>query len=220
MTSVNFRKTLLFSLLGHLTVFSLFSFSFGSRLPMSNYGSVSFWGGVLKSYDFISPQPLIGLKRVFSYPVRLGDNFLKKPRAVAQEKTAEAYSLMPNYYSKPPVNLASAEDKIIFSQKAPILFAPALKKRPSVMLHPALPYYFTLYFKDRQKVHIELMFNFIPGREKAGGPVVIKRKISSGNLEVDLLAMRYMRHYLFIEQSQFAPDKWQTVKIEFSPRND
>jgi hypothetical protein len=46
----------------------------------------------------------------------------------------------------------------------------------------------------------------------------IKRKISSGNLEVDLLSMRYLSPYLFIQQNRFTPNNWQTVKIDLSPQ--
>jgi len=49
---------------------------------------------------------------------------------------------------------------------------------------------------------------------------VIKRKISSGNLEVDLLTMRYIGHYLFIQQKRFTPNNWQTVKIDLSEKEN
>ncbi|MGE5197021.1 MAG: hypothetical protein ACM3IL_00745, partial [Deltaproteobacteria bacterium] len=75
-----------------------------------------------------------------------------------------------------------------------------------------------LYFKDRQAAHIELMFNVLP--DGKSNSMDIKRKISSGNLEVDLLTMRYLSHYLFIQQAGFPANKWQTVKIELSPKND
>ena len=73
-----------------------------------------------------------------------------------------------------------------------------------------------LYFKDRQLAHIELAFNIISGQKI--NPVVVKRKISSGNLEADLLSMRYISHYLYIQQAAFPSDVWQEVKIELSPK--
>jgi hypothetical protein len=82
------------------------------------------------------------------------------------------------------------------------------------MFYPHLPYNFLLYFADRQAVHIELMYNISPG---AHSPVLsLKRKISSGNLEADLLAMRYLSHYLSIQQENFPQNTWQAVKIDLS----
>ena len=85
-------------------------------------------------------------------------------------------------------------------------------------MHPLLPHDFALYFKDRQIAHVELEFNFVSSRQPA--VAVIKRKISSGNLEVDLLSMRYIGHYLFIQQTKFAPNSWRTVKIDLSAKDD
>jgi hypothetical protein len=86
------------------------------------------------------------------------------------------------------------------------------------MLYPKLPHHFLIYFKDRQRVHIELMFNIMT--KAMINTILIKRKVSSGNLEADLLSMRYMSHYLFIQQSKFIPDKWQTVKIDLWAKDD
>ncbi len=86
---------------------------------------------------------------------------------------------------------------------------------PAFTLHPLLPYRFDLYFKDRQQVHIELEFSVT--RSDSRNFVSLRRKISSGNLEADLLSMRYIGHYLFIQQARFSLGVWQPVKIEFSP---
>lgn len=86
---------------------------------------------------------------------------------------------------------------------------------PAFTLHPLLPYRFDLYFKDRQQVHIELEFSVT--RSDSRNFVSLRRKISSGNLEADLLSMRYIGHYLFIQQARFSAGVWQPVKIEFSP---
>ena len=41
----------------------------------------------------------------------------------------------------------------------------------------------------------------------------------SGNLEADLLSMRYINHYLSVQQQMFPVNKWQVVKIELSAQN-
>ena len=85
------------------------------------------------------------------------------------------------------------------------------------MFYPRLSHDFMFYFKDRQAVHIELMFR-IDGNEQMN-QVVLKRKISSGNLEADLLCMRYLSHYLYTQKTAMPIDKWQAVKIDFSAHN-
>jgi hypothetical protein len=104
--------------------------------------------------------------------------------------------------------------KPVLLQDIPPLFVKPQQKESVLVFHPLLPYQLQLYFKDRQTVHIELMFNIISGRENKA--IVVKRKISSGNLEADLLSLRYISHYLFIQRARFQPNNWQTVKIDLS----
>lgn len=204
-----FRKTLILSLMGHLALFSIFSFSFGNKIPNTSFAPVNFWGkcGGLK---LNSPSDTIrnGIKRLF----------INMPEVPKPRVCASYADLLNNYHLKPLATLPIAEEKEVFVKKAQNFKYYMRKKEPVIILHPVLPYDFTLYFKDRQIAHVELMFNMAI----KGGNVVpeIKRKISSGNLEVDLLSMRYIEHYLFIQQSSFFPDAWRTVKIDLSAKND
>lgn len=90
---------------------------------------------------------------------------------------------------------------------------PRVEDNP-VFLHPLLPSEIQMYFKDRQQVHIQLLFKIIDEGKK--NSVVVARKVSSGNLEVDLLCARYIWHYLRMQQSRFSSNAWQTVKIDLS----
>ena len=73
-----------------------------------------------------------------------------------------------------------------------------------------------LYFKDAQQAHIELLYR--SDAVEGVGPVSVKRKISSGNLEADLLSMRYMSHYLSLQQARFSPGIWHPMKIDLAPK--
>lgn len=199
-------KTILISLLGHITVFSIFSFSFGNRIPITNQASISFFGQILRNADLNN--------RPFMQNLYLGINFSKKPDTLPLDKEAKEYNLLLPAYFKPQITQPFSQNKIVFTPKATSVFFIQKKKEPVLMFHPQLPEHFLLYFKDRQIVHIELMFNIIStGKTNS---IAIKRKISSGNLEADLLTMRYISHYLFIQQARFIPDNWQTVKIDLS----
>lgn len=210
MISPIFKKSFFFSLLGHITLFSIFSFSFGNRIPTAGDNNVYFRGAILRDSD---------LKSRYTFnPPEIKNVFMRKPNTLLLDKTNKEYPLISNYYLKPKVTLAFNEDKIIFTEKSTQMSPVQRRKESVIMFHPALPYNFLLYFKDRQVVHIELMFNIISRGEV--NPIVIKRKISSGNLEADLLSMRYIGHYLFIQQARFSPDNWQIVKIELTPKND
>lgn len=205
-----FKKTLFVSLLGHITVFSIFNFTFGTRIPKANYAYVSFLGSILRHSD-LSKQP-------FSLPLDARTHRLKvegfNKRPVNLELNRVDFA-----HFKPGLSLAVNEHKLAFIPvRESITFLPK-RKEPSIMFYPHLPYHFLLYFKDRQRVHIELMFNIISQAPKTN-TILIKRKISSGNLEADLLVMRYIGHYLFIQHARFIPNKWQTVKIDLSAKND
>lgn len=208
--SGNLRKTFWISVLGHLALFSIFSFSFGERIPKLGFGRVSFWGAILSRSDLISSQ-------TFKRPDIRSLIFTKTHTAVL-EKTKKEYPLIPHYYYKPPTNFTLNEDKIIFIPKVESASFVSKRKESTIIFHPLLPYHFLLYFKNRQTVHIELMFNIVSTDTTKS--IIIKRKISSGNLEADLLATRYIGQYLFIQQKGFPTNNWQTVKIDLSAKND
>ena len=167
-----------------------------------------FWGQILPkaALDF---QPLIQAS---------GSGISPKLDTVLPKKNSPEPSLSLNYSLKPGVELPFNIEKSSFipADIIPEVFLP--KKDSPIMFHPLLPYQLQLYFKDRQAVHIELMFNIVSLSGK--NSILIKRKISSGNLEADLLSSRHINHYLFIQQARFPRDSWQTVKIDLSPKND
>lgn len=221
MTESIFKKSIFVSLIGHIAVFSIFSFSFGGKLYSLDYGSICFLGAVLKKTD------LSVLSREKNSPIRIDcittrkieDDFLDKKTSnpVISNKEGKDY-LLREAYLKPQVDSTVKNDskKNIRAYTAVPDFS--LKKESVFMFHPVFPAHFSLYFKDRQAVHIELIFN-IKSEEK-NKSIVVKRKISSGNLDVDLLSMRYISHFLFIQQARFVENNWQKVKIEFSPNSE
>ena len=193
-----------FSAAGHIAVLSLLSFmrfSF-SYLPGPAVLKPVVYCQMIQPVLFPSTQPRMphlipgrpgipeGLKPVPVQPVSK-DSYYKPPVAVSY------------IYERDPASIPAIPTRI------------QSQAEPGFMLHPLLPYPFDLYFKDRQAVHIELEFSITQsGRRNL---VSLRRKVSSGNLEADLLSMRYIGHYLFIQQARFMPARWQTVKIEFSP---
>lgn len=199
------RKTVFISLLGHLTAFSIFSLSFGIRIPRNEYSPVYFRGSFLSRLDFLSTQAKV--------PAAI------KANTALFQKSASQAPLLSGYYFKPQLRLMPNVGKIIHTSgiKPVSLIQP--KKKSVVMFYPPIPQNLLLYFKDRQTVHIELMFN-ITHNETGGNSLAVKRKISSGNLEADLLSMRYLGRYIFIQQMGFTLNQWHTVKIELSPQND
>ena len=210
MNSPLLRKTIFISALWHMTVFGIFNISSGQRFHRFNFPGVSFWGQILSAHDFMHTPGL-------SVP-GIKDFLLRKPDTALLDKNRKFAPVL-DYYLKPKVNLAFNQGKEPFIYQP--VFAPFIafsQKKSVVMFYPSLPYHFLLYFKDRQAAHIELMFKINPGLK--ANSISIKRKISSGNLEVDLLTARYLSRYLFIQQMGFPANSWQTVKIELTPKND
>ncbi len=205
------KKTILISFIGHITVFSIFSFSFGNRIPKGDYAAVSFWGQLLSNHQI--SQPVI-TKTKLNPALWLDAGWT---RHYFPPKT-QSQPILYGWWQKPPLNFAYTSEKPAFLQEPKAVFSPIKRKESTIIFHPLLPYSFTLYFKDRQVAHVELMYKIEPSGLK--NSIEIKRKISSGNLEVDLLVSRYIGHYLFIQQKDIPAYNWQTVKIDLSAKND
>jgi hypothetical protein len=203
------QKTLLLSFCCHLGVFSLFNFTFGNKLPRENFASISFLGAVLSPPDF---------QKTFLINKGKQQIFNRSLSVLSLQKVNREADTTSSVYIKPQLSLSLSSEKSVFLPKTSAM-PPMVKLPPSViMLYPRLPQHFLLYFKDRQSAHIELVFNLVSrGRTKA---IIMKRKISSGNLEADLLSQRYLGHYLFVQQAAFPQDAWQTVKIDLSAKED
>jgi hypothetical protein len=210
MTNPLFKQTLFISFIGHIAIFSIFGFTFGPRISETNFMNVSFGGAILRISDLVTTSNLNERYKKIT--------LTKKSEALVLDKINRESFLEFGDYLKPMIAPALNKDKIIFAPK--LIFRLSMPKReePTIMFYPKMPYHFALYFKDRQIAHIELMFAIDSIGER--NSIVIKRKISSGSLELDLLSMRYIGHYLFIQQAAFIPRHWQTVKIDLSTFND
>jgi hypothetical protein len=218
------RKTVVISLLGHLTIFSIFTLSFGSSIPKADFADVSFWGAVLGGSQVSAP-----VRPLYKTTLSPSPFIIKKPQTKVLDKSSLTKIPLSGYYfpaqagsrpilsdwrEKPHSESPLKTEKRNYLKALFSLPEFPEKKEPMILFHPLLPRSFSLYFKDRQVAHVELMFNIEPAGLR--NSIAVKRGISSGNLEVDLLCMRYIGRYLFIEQARFTPNKWQTVKIDLS----
>lgn len=205
-----FKKSVLLSVLGHLTVFSIFSLSFGMRIPQAQYPNVSFWGQLLQGHQFSSNITVVS-------PAHTQIFLNRKPDTRGLDKVSKVAILTQPAYFKPQLSPAVDTKETFIAKLAP-LKPSYIKREPAIIFHPVLPYDFNLYFKARQVAHVELMFKITP--LKAGSSIMVKRNISSGNLEVDLLSLRYISRYLFMQQKSITATGWRTVKIDLSAKND
>jgi len=209
MTGPLLRQSLAISAAGHIALFSFFSLSFGRRIPQAGFSQVSFWGAILQGRDPVSgPKP--GNARETSA-------FVPKAEISTLDKNKETGLFALSGYQKPPVRSLLEGEKPVLPQGPTPLPAGLRSREPAIIFYPRLPYHFALYFKGRQTAHIELAFRSLSADKRT--PLLVKRKISSGNLEADLLSMRYINRYL-LAQRQFPSEKWQTVKIDLSTLDD
>ncbi len=207
---VSFRNSVFISVIGHITLFSMFSLSFGPKIPEVNFARVCFWGAIFRSPDLMN-------NRNFDIGYKTG-RLTGKSEISVLDKINRENLLASRDYLKPPVSLTFNQEKIAFTRESMPISLMSGRKESAIMFYPRLPYHFALYFKDRQTVHIELAFAVISGDKR--NSILVKRRISSGNLEADLLSMRYISRYLFMQQRGFVPNKWQIVKIDLSTVND
>lgn len=203
MISQSYRKSFFISFLGHLAVFGMFTFSFGYKMPEQNYAKVFFLGPILRNSDLTTR--LVSPKNV---------SWVKTEDRLIPTNKISTVSVTHEVYLKPSTALSFNEEKMNPALKIEPPSSVYNKKEPSIMFHPYIPYHFLVYFKDRQKAHIELEFNITSS--EGINSIILKRKISSGNLEADLLTMRYISHYLFIQQKRLSLNTWQTVKIDLT----
>lgn len=206
-----FKKSIILSLLGHLTLFGMFSFSFGPSIGKAQYPDAFFFGGILSREQF-SQRIAPAVSARSSVP------FVRKPDTGFLDKLNNGGKITSAVYVKPAAYLNSDRQKPGLIITRDLLIPHPVKNEPAIMFYPELPYNFQLYFKDRQVAHVELMFKG-PGKEGEGF-FSVKRKVSSGNLEVDLLSMRYISRYLFIQRSSLSAPYWRTVRIDLSAKND
>lgn len=209
MTNHILRTTIGISFVTHIVAFATFNLSFGKRILNNNPANVYFFGRILHTSELITIPQSQG-------PASRRKAFLKNPDTSIIENARKDY-LRKDFYLKPPITLLLAETKLPYIAEAPYYVSPVAKKKSAIMFHPQLPYNLLVYFRDRQTVNIELAYSIISDDKTSY--VAIKRKISSGNLEADLLSMRYINHYLSVQQRMFPVNKWQTVKIELSAQN-
>ncbi|MEW6075231.1 MAG: hypothetical protein AB1530_02885 [Candidatus Omnitrophota bacterium] len=202
----NLRSSLFISLIGHLAVWGIFSFSFGGPFQKPTQTPVYFWGQLLQGRDMQSDFSAAALPAIQIKKQEGARLLFNKPSAVSTAPQA--------YYLKPSSGIIAPSGKVDFTPKAAVGPYPYGKQDAMIMLHPILPEYFMLMFQDRQVVNIGLEFKIITSKKR--NYTILKRKISSGNLQADLLTMRYISHYLFIQGERFPQDSWQTISIELS----
>jgi hypothetical protein len=193
------------SLFCHIFCFNSIEFTFDDKMSEkdSEFSRIFFLGSILNEYDHYSQDQ----HRETDYSKnRLNARGLTDMLAV---KSSPIYELGSDFKKPPLANLI--DNKIVYLQ--PYLTPETKRAESSIMFYPPMPYHFLLYFKDRQTAHMEVAFYISPKGRVLG----LKRKISSGNPEVDLLIMRNLAHFLNLCKSNFALGFWQTVKIDLSP---
>jgi len=199
------KFALIVSLACHVVCFRGVDFTFGKKLDAQSLKAfkIFFLGSILGGEDSLqseSDSP-VGMDKLTQ---RLFLNMLQvQPlpgyEFTSQKQAPEKLSLM-----------KLTQEKISYYKPC----APAQRKEiePSVMFYPSMPYHFLLYFKDRQTAYMEVDY-YISAHGKVMG---IKRRVSSGNPEVDLLIMRNLVQFLELYKSNLVLDSWQTVKIDLS----
>lgn len=217
--SSNFKAAIFISLMWHVVCFSSVELTFGKKVTESNFEltKIFFLGPILQTP--LETLSLTGQKADY-YPQSAQQT---KTSAVDRLKARNLVNMLKPGFSearglisenillkKPPTLILTESKTAYFKSTPPVKIK---KADSSIMFYPPMPYHFLLYFKDRQVAHMEVAFYISPDGKIAG----LKRKISTGNPEVDLLIMRNLSHFLNLCKSNFSLSSWQTVKIDLSP---
>jgi hypothetical protein len=212
----SFKITFVLSLFWHILCIGIFEPTFGHKLNKLNFTQVSFLGSILKPSDLYfgsnSKEPSHS-RRIFIR--RIINQMNSKPLTLNEKKDIEYFSSMMRQQNRPLFSVFIDSQKPVFTVKPDTSILEGYKKESTLLFHPRLPYSFLIYFRDRQRAHIEFTF-YISDKGKLS---FIKRRISSGNLEADLLAYRYISRCMYLVQNQFPLNSWQTVKIDLIPKD-
>ncbi|HOW42668.1 MAG TPA: hypothetical protein PLF03_03285 [Candidatus Omnitrophota bacterium] len=195
------------AILGHCVALGLFIFSFpGGQLREGLQPALAplVYCGLLAVKPALQPQSAV---------IAAGRALQAHPADMAALARSREGFVRREYYYKPVAEELQAEKKL-FLERAPVFNTLPQQREPVLLFHPLLPYQLQLYFKDRQDVHIELQFKIHETLNR--NAIEIKRKVSSGNIEADLLSLRYISHYLFIQKGGFQTNRWHPVKIDLS----
>jgi hypothetical protein len=210
------RNALFISLIWHILCAGVIEPTFGKVLDDAHFPEVLFLGSILDSHDlaFLSQEEISDGQP--KEPLYSRINLFNFKTSVLSKRKGESFLSLIKY-RRPLFNLNyRKEEKIITRPRLDHSILDEYKKGSSLVFYPRLPYSFLIYFKDRQKAHIEFSFYI----SEKGVITFIDRKITSGNLEVDLLASRYINRHLNLIKGQFLTNTWQTVKIDLTRRDD
>jgi hypothetical protein len=218
-SNAGLRIAVIASLFCHILMFNNIELTFGKNASGKNskFSEIFFLGSILRDVNYY-PQSPAEIKdaadrlntRIFSemltplekdIPTKVGLPVEKEPLMGIRAKPSSNKPLLANLVDK---------KSTYFRTIAPLKIK---KTDSSIMFYPPMPYHFLLYFKNRQTAHMEVAFYISPKGKVLG----LKRKISSGNPEVDLLVMRNLIHFLNLCKSNLALGSWQTVRIDLSP---
>lgn len=189
----------------------IFEPTFGQSLKKMAFPRISFLGTILQRTDF----SYSGTNANSFFKKNINRQLFLKPASIINEEKNDSL-VFRSKQIKPLLKLVENRKRILFvSEFDSDSFAPQ-RKEPTIVFYPPLPYSFLLYFQDRQIAHMEFMFYI----SDSGKVASVKRKISSGNLDVDLLALRYIGHCLNLVKGKFSPGTWQTVNIDLTRKND
>ncbi len=214
-SSKSLKITLVISLLWHVLCLVMFEPTLGKNLKRLDFAGVSFLGNILKKGDLNFEgdfENAVYFSKGF-FDCRIKQIIFKISRL---NKKDNAYFTYLKEEIRPTFGLDFNKKKIICMENLVSDITHKYKKESTLVFYPRLPHSFLFYFKDRQKAHIEFTF-YISDKGKVG---FINRKISSGNLEADLLASRYITRCLNLVEGQFPFKTWQTVKIDLTRKND
>ncbi|MDD4907741.1 MAG: hypothetical protein PHJ00_01605 [Candidatus Omnitrophica bacterium] len=200
-----FKITLLLSFSWHLIFLSVFEPVITTRFRPAGPENTAFLGSILRVGELLKPRLFaksgtraLNIKTV--YPPR-DEGFLSPSVEDAV---------------KPAAGFIGPAEKSTFIEPKDLEFAYKPKEKPALTFYPVLPYSFILYFTDRQVAHMEFIYYV----SDDGKITYVKRKVSSGNLETDLLAYRYITHCLFLQEGRFPANTWQSVKIDLTRRDN
>lgn len=209
------KITIVISLTWHIFCMIAVQPILGTKFKSLNFVNLSFLGPILSLSDLNSKQTALpgNYQRAQLYFTQIRNLDMGN---LSRSQGEWDYFTFLFRVNRPHFFINTTPKKTILTFPLLIDLGKQYRRESTLMFYPRLPYSFLIYFNDRQRAHIEFSF-YVSDKGKVA---FINRRISSGNLEADLLACRYISRWLSITGTQFPANTWQTAKIDLARKDD
>jgi hypothetical protein len=199
----------------HIGLFSIILINFPDARLKTNNNDIVFLGSFLKDYDFVQNED-------YSRQAKIPDYYFKTARQNLLILDLNDYAKLDSFIDKPLAYYFEKEvyrEEIYSSIEEFLSKNIALKQRPQeveadLLDSSNLPD-FKIYFRDELPRYVKFNLYINP----TGRVGFLKKTISSGSFDADMIAQRFVNRLVF-DKSAYGRSHWQTIELNLKHDTD